>query len=82
MLRVGRWSKQWCQGTKSCNGEYTDNTAPEEDAHRGAGGCGAGWSPVLAGPKVANTSKINPKDTELLALSQRACAIIPTLASS
>ena len=29
-------------GTQSCNGEYTGNTAAEEDAHRGASGCGAG----------------------------------------
>ena len=44
------------KGTQSCNGEYTDNTAAEEDAHRGASGCGAGRSPVLAGPKVVSTS--------------------------
>ena len=44
------------KGTQSCNGEHTDNTAAEEDAHCGASGCGAGWCPVLAGPKVVSTS--------------------------
>ena len=37
----------------SCNGEYTDNTATEED--------GAGWSPVLAGPKIVSTSYDEPQ---------------------
>ena len=36
--------------------KYTDNTTAEEDAHRSANGCGAGRSPVLAGPKVVSTS--------------------------
>ena len=55
MLQVGRLSKQQCQG-QSSNREYTDNTAAEEDTQRSANGCGAGWSPVLAGPKVVSTS--------------------------
>ena len=38
------------------NGEYTDNTATEEDAHRSANGCGARWSPVLVSPKNVSTS--------------------------
>ena len=44
------------KGTKSRNGENFDNTAAEEDAHRGANGCGEGFSPVLAGPKVVSSS--------------------------
>ena len=50
------------KGTQSCNGEYTDNTtAEEEDAHRSANGCGAGWSPVLAGQEVVSTSYDEPQ---------------------
>ena len=39
------------KGMQSCDGEYTDNTTAEEDAHRGAGGSGAAQS-----PKVVSTS--------------------------
>ena len=49
------------KGTQRCNGEHTDNTAAEEDAHCGASGCGAGWCPVLAGPKVVSTSSDDPQ---------------------
>ena len=44
------------EGTQGLDGEHTDYTAAEEDAHRGASGCGAGWSPVHAGPKVISAS--------------------------
>ena len=49
------------KGTKSCNGEYTDNAAAEEDAHRSAGECGAERSPVLARLKVVSTSYDDPQ---------------------
>ena len=41
---------------KAATREYSDNTTAEEDAHHGAGGSGAGRSPVLTGPKVVSTS--------------------------
>ena len=60
------------KGTQSCNGEYTDNTTAEEDAHRGASGCGAGWmEPSPRRPQRLSARAMNPKDTELSALSQR-----------
>ena len=76
MLQVGRLSKQQCQG-QSCNREYTDNTAAEEDTHRNScEHCGA--QPSQAQQLSARAMQ-NPRDTQLLALSQRACAIIPAL---
>ena len=48
------------------NGEHTDNTTAE-----------AGQCPVLAGPKVANSSHAESQRHGFFALSQRACAIIP-----
>ena len=59
MLQVGRWSKRQCQGhAKLQRGIHrTDNTTAGEDAHGSASGCGAGWRPVFAGPKVVSTSR-------------------------
>ena len=37
-------------------GTRTVDAAAEEDAHCGAGGCGAVWCPAIAGPKVDSSS--------------------------
>ena len=48
------------EATVSCSRKAatgnTPITPPPKKTHSGASGCGAGWSPVIAGPKVVNTS--------------------------
>ena len=54
-LRAGRlWGGD--KGTQSRSGTNTVDTGAEEDVHRGASGCGAGWCPVFAGPTVVSAS--------------------------
>ena len=55
----------------------TDYTAAEEDAHRGASGAAQGGAQSSQAQRLSARAMMNPKDKELLALSQRACAIIP-----
>ena len=45
------------KGTQGRNGAHIDDTAAEENAHRGASGCGAG--PASGGPKVVSSSQAN-----------------------
>ena len=68
---------------KGCNEVHTDHTAAEENAHRGASACGAGWCPAIAGLRCCQLEPCRiPETRNSQALSQRACATIPALAGS
>ena len=55
--RSGRAASGGDKGTQSRSGAHTDDAAAEDNAHRGARGCGAGWCPAIAGPTVVSASE-------------------------
>ena len=71
MLQAGRQSTM-SRARKAATGHtHTINTTAEEDAHRSARGCGAGWCQSSQAQRLSTRAMLNPRDTELLALSQR-----------
>ena len=74
MLQVGRRSKQRCNTPITPPPKKTRTAAPADASQSGAQSSQA--------QRLSARAMMNFKDTELLALSQRACAIIPALASS
>ena len=60
----------------------SDTATAEEDATHRAGGVGERGAPLSQVQLLTTRAMQNPRETELDTLSQRACALIPTVASS
>ena len=70
------------KGTKSCNGEPPITQPPKKTRTTAPADAALGGAQSSQAQRLSARAIMNPKDTEHLSLSQRACAIIPALADS